>query len=367
MLDHSYFSEQIIPIADKVLKGERVGQEDCLTLYRQASLPELGVLANAVRERWNGKKVFFNRNFHIEPTNICVNKCKFCSYRREEGQTGSWDLSLDEIFTIAQHYVNKDITEVHVVGGVHPRHAFDYYEKMIGGLHELLPQAHIKAFTAEELWKMAELRGTPVADVLYRLQELGLGSIPGGGAEILDDSVRAVICAQKISSQIWLNVHEQVHSLGMPSNATMLYGHVETFEHRVKHLSQLRDLQDITKGFNAFIPLKYRSANNELGAAGELAVMEDLRNLAICRIFLENVPHIKAYWPMLGKSVSQLALAFGADDLDGTIDDSTKIYSMAGAHDKNPAMSVAELANICRSAGFTPVERDSLYREIKQY
>jgi aminodeoxyfutalosine synthase len=296
-----------------------------------------------------------------------VNKCKFCSYRREKGQEGSWDLSLDEIFAIAQQYVNKNVTEVHVVGGVHPHRAFAYYEGMIDGLHKLLQHAHIKAFTAEELWKMAELRGTSVTDVLRRLQELGLGSIPGGGAEILDDDLRAKICPQKISSQIWLSVHEQAHLLGMPSNATMLYGHIETFEHRVKHLLQLRSLQDKTKGFNAFIPLKYCSANNELGAAGELTVIEDLRNMAICRIFLDNIPHVKAYWPMLGKDASQLALSFGADDLDGTIDDSTKIYAMAGAEDKNPRMSVEELCQMVRNAGFIPVERDSLYREIKQY
>ncbi|MDR2937948.1 MAG: aminofutalosine synthase MqnE [Prevotellaceae bacterium] len=354
-------------IKEKIVRAERISAEECLYLYRNAALPELGVLANTVRERLNGKNAYFNRNVHIEPTNICVNKCKFCSYRRAEGEAGSWDLSLEEILKTTQLLDSQIVTEVHIVGGVHPRHAFSFYESVIDGVHKILPQVHIKAFTAEELWKMAEQSGRPIEQILARLKELGLASIPGGGAEILNDEVRSKICAEKINSATWLHVHEQAHALGIASNATMLYGHVENFEHRVEHLEKLRSLQDKTGGFNAFIPLKFRKAHNELSEVGEVSQIEDLRNMAICRIFLDNIPHLKAYWPMFGKSAAQLALSFGADDLDGTIGDSTKIYSMAGADDKNPTMSVAELCQMVRDAGFVPVERDSLYRPIKQY
>jgi len=354
-------------VKEKILRAERITPAECLALFRTAELPELGVLANAVRKRKNGKYAYFNRNIHIEPTNICVNRCKFCSYSRAEGEAGSWDLSVEEILNIVQHLDNKDITEIHLVGGVHPRHPFSFYESIVEGIHKILPRVHIKAFTAEELWHMAERSGKSVEQVLVWLKELGLCSIPGGGAEILNDEVRSRICPEKINSAAWLNVHEQAHRLGIFSNATMLYGHVEKYEHRVEHLTRLRDLQDKTGGFNAFIPLKFRRAHNELSGLGEVSVIEDLRNMAICRIFLDNIPHIKAYWVMLGKDVAQLALSFGADDLDGTIGDSTKIYSMAGADDKNPQMSVEELCQMVRSAGFTPVERDSLYRLVKQY
>ncbi|MDR3187960.1 MAG: aminofutalosine synthase MqnE [Prevotellaceae bacterium] len=351
----------------KILAGERITADECLALYRTAALPELGAMANILRERLNGKYVYFNRNVHIEPTNVCANRCLFCSYRRDEGQPESWDLSLDEIFAVAQQYAGTDITEVHIVGGVHPRHTLDFYEEMVSGVRRILPNVHIKAFTAEELWQMAQRAQLPVADALARLKSCGLQSIPGGGAEILDDGVRAQICPTKVSAQGWLEVHRRAHEQGVASNATMLYGHVETYEHRVRHLQQLRDLQDKTGGFNAFIPLKFFKKNNSLSGAGEVSAVEELRNMAVCRIFLDNIPHLKAYWPMCGKAVAQLALSFGADDMDGTIDDSTKIYSMAGADDKSPKMTVDELCEMARQSRFIPVERDSLYRPIKQY
>ena len=354
-------------IKRKIARAERITPEECLTLFRTATLPELGVLANAVRERMNGKYAYFNRNAHIEPTNICAHRCKFCSYRRDEGAADSWDMSVDEVVSVARSLSIQGITEVHITGGVHPRHPLAYYESVVEGVHRVLPGVHIKAFTAEGLWRMAEYSGLSVEQVLARLQELGLCSIPGGGAEILNDEVRARICPEKISAAAWLHVHEQAHRMGIASNATMLYGHVERYEHRVEHLASLRALQDRTGGFNAFIPLKYRMAHNELSHVGEVSVVEDLRNMAVCRIFLDNVPHIKAYWVMLGKSVAQLALSYGADDFDGTIGDSTKIYAMAGAEDTHPQMSVDELCQLVRSAGFTPVERDSLYRPVKQY
>jgi len=351
-------------IKEKILRFERITPDECLLLYRTATLPELGVLANAVRERKNGKNAYFNRNVHIEPTNICVNRCKFCAYRRAEGEAGSWDLSVEEILRIAEGLRGAAITEVHIVGGVHPRRPLSYYEGMVEGIHRILPCAHIKAFTAEELWRMAEQSGRPVEQVLARLKELGLRSIPGGGAEIFSHEVRSKICAEKLSSATWLRVHEQAHRLGIFSNATMLYGHVEQYEHRVRHLALLRSLQDSTGGFNAFIPLKYRRAGNELAGVGEVSLLEDLRNMAVCRIFLDNIPHLKAYWPMFGRSAAQLALSYGADDLDGTIVSGTKIYA---AEDEKPRMSVDELCQMVRSAGFTPVERNSLYRPIKQY
>lgn len=354
-------------IHKKILACGRITPDECLALYRSASLPELGVMASAVRERLNGRYVYFNRNVHIEPTNVCANRCLFCSYRRDEGQKGSWDLSLDDIFAIAQQHVGSDITEVHIVGGVHPRHTLDFYERMVGGVRRILPGAHIKAFTAEELWRMAQQAGLPVGEVLARLKACGLQSIPGGGAEILNDDLRARICPDKVCAQGWLDVHRSAHAQGIPSNATMLYGHVEAYEHRVEHLQRLRDLQDKTGGFNAFIPLKFFSKNNRLSTTGEASAIEELRNMAICRIFLDNIPHIKAYWPMCGKAVAQLALSFGADDLDGTIDDSTKIYAMAGAHDKAPKMTVRELCQLAQQSRFIPVERDSLYHAIKQY
>jgi aminodeoxyfutalosine synthase len=354
-------------IHNKILANERITAAECLALYRSATLPELGVMANTVRERLNGKYVYFNRNVHIEPTNICANRCLFCSYRRDEGQAESWDLSLDEIFAIARQYVGSDITEVHIVGGVHPRHPLSFYESMVGGVRRILPGVHIKAFTAEELWRMAQQAALPVGDVLARLKSCGLQSIPGGGAEILNDDIRARICPDKVSAQGWLDVHRSAHAQGIASNATMLYGHVETYAHRVEHLQRLRDLQDKTGGFNAFIPLKFFKKNNRLSTIEEASAIEELRNMSVCRIFLDNIPHIKAYWPMCGKVVAQLALSFGADDMDGTIDDSTKIYAMAGANDKSPKMTVSELCKMARQASFIPVERDSLYHAIKQY
>ncbi|MDR3366374.1 MAG: CofH family radical SAM protein, partial [Prevotellaceae bacterium] len=306
-------------------------------------------------------------NVHIEPTNVCANHCLFCSYRRDEGQAESWDLSLDEIFAVARQYAGSDITEVHIVGGVHPRRTLDFYEEMVGGVRRILPNVHIKAFTAEELWRMAQQAQLPVTEALARLKSCGLQSIPGGGAEILDDELRARICPDKVSAQGWLEVHQSAHEQGLASNATMLYGHVETYEQRVKHLQQLRDLQDKTGGFNAFIPLKFFKKNNRLSGVAEVSAVEELRNMAVCRIFLDNIPHLKAYWPMCGKATAQLALSFGADDMDGTIDDSTKIYSMAGANDKSPKMTVDELCEMARQSRFIPVERDSLYRTIKQY
>ncbi|MGL4364204.1 MAG: aminofutalosine synthase MqnE [Bacteroidales bacterium] len=354
-------------IAYKVINEQRIDEQDALLLFQNASLPELGILANIIRTRFNGKNVFFNRNIHLEPTNICVNRCKFCSYRREEGESGSWDWSLEEALKQLELVNEEEFNEIHIVGGVHPNKDFSYYQNLISEVRKRFSSVHIKAFTAEELCKMSEQNNTSVFEVLKSLQKLGLNSIPGGGAEILNDDLRKEICAEKINSEQWLEVHRIAHEMGISSNATMLYGHIENYTHRVEHLSKLRRLQDATKGFNAFIPLKFRNKNNSLSHLSELPAIEDLRNMAICRIFLDNIPHLKAYWVMLGKELAQLALSFGADDIDGTIGDSTKIYALAGVQDKNPKMSEEELCNMVQQAGFTPIERDSLYQVIKSY
>jgi aminodeoxyfutalosine synthase len=250
------------------------------------------------------------------------------------------------------------------VGGVHPSYDLHYWGSLIRKIKEHRPTLHVKAFSAVELEYMITKTGCTIEEGLRLLKEYGLDSIPGGGAEIFDEELRKMICDEKASSQMWLNIHESAHKLGISSNATMLYGHIENYAHRIDHLERLRSLQDRTHGFNAFIPLKFKKSNNNMSYLGEVNVMEDLRNYAVSRIYLDNFPHIKAYWPMTGKETAQLALSFGADDMDGTIDDTTKIYSMAGSDEGNPAMTSDEISKLIREAGFVPAERDSLYNTI---
>ena len=365
LIDNSDISRDLKVIAEKVIAGERLNFDEGVALYNCNNLSYIGMLANYCKQRVSGNKVFFNRNFHIEPTNICLYNCKFCSYRRDAGEEGVWDYSIDEMLAIAHKYADKKITEVHIVGGVHPYHDLHFFGELICEVKKILPQAHIKGFTAVELDYMIRKSGYTLDEGLLKLKEYGLNSIPGGGAEIFDEKIREHICGQKSSSQLWLEVHEAAHRLGIPSNATILYGHIETYEHRIEHLVRLRNLQDRTNGFNAFIPLKYKNANNSMHKIGEISELEVLKNFAVTRIFLDNVPHLKSYWPMLGKQIAQIALAFGADDLDGTIDDTTKIYSMAGSEETSPHMTTDSMVELIRSAGFTPVERDSVYNEIK--
>lgn len=352
----------LLPLVEKIESGERITPKEALTLYGEAPLALLGVLAARIKERKSGKAVFYNRNFHIEPTNICAFHCKFCSYRRPADAPDAWRYSLDEVLEQAARYRDSGVTEVHIVGGVDPLYDLHYYAEMIRRIREILPGVTVKAFSAVELDYMIEKAGLSLTDGLQLLKEAGMETMPGGGAEIFDETIRAKICGEKSSSERWLEVHRTAHRIGMPTNATMLYGHIETPVHRIDHLDRLRRLQDETAGFNAFIPLKYRNANNELSEIGEVPVTDDLRTLAVSRIFLDNFPHLKAYWPMYGKETTQLALAFGADDIDGTIDDTTKIYSMAGAKDQKPAMSTDEMRRIIEEAGYNPVERDSFYR-----
>ncbi len=355
------------PIAEKITAGKRITPEEALVLYESHHLSLLGLLASGVKKRLSGDYVYFNNNFHLEPTNVCVNHCKFCSYRRNRGQKGAWECTLDDMMEMVRKNVATAATEVHIVGGVHPDRNVWFYADLLKAIHKEAPHLHIKAFTAVEIDQMCRMAGIPVDEGLRVLKEAGLESLPGGGAEIFDETLRAEICPDKTTSAEWLKIHESAHTLGIPTNATMLYGLKETYSHRVDHLNRLRDLQDRTAGFNAFIPLKFRRANNLYSSRHETTVSEDLKNFAVSRLFLDNIPHLKAYWPMIGKQVAALSLYYGVDDLDGTIDDSTRIYSMAGAEEQNPAATTAELTSMIRQAGFTPAERSTLYDIIRTY
>jgi aminodeoxyfutalosine synthase len=354
-------------IADKINGNIRITPDEGLLLYTKADLPLLGLLSGIVRRNHNGNIAYFNHNFHIEPTNKCIYNCRFCSYHKPEGDPESWEYSHDEMLDIVKRFDNKYVTEVHIVGGVHPSYDLHYWGALIKRIKEHRPALHVKAFSAVELDYMITRSGNTIEDGLKLLKGYGLDSIPGGGAEIFDEELRKSICDEKSSSELWLTIHETAHRLGIPSNATMLYGHIETFAHRIDHLERLRTLQDKTGGFNAFIPLKYKKSNNNMSYLGEVNILEDLRNYAVSRIYLDNFPHIKAYWPMTGKETAQLSLSFGVDDMDGTIDDTTRIYSMAGSKEENPSMTSEDICHLIRAAGFIPVERDSLYNPIKDW
>ena len=351
-------------IAAQVAQGERLNKEQALTLWREAPLWRLAELAVARKREVSGDKVFYNKNFHVEPTNVCVFNCKFCSFRRPKGSPEAWDMSMEEVEQMVHSFEGSGATEVHIVGGVHPEHDIYYYCDMIRRVKAILPGVAVKAFTAIELSYMIRKAGLSVEEGLKMLIDAGMEAIPGGGAEIFDEKIRSEICPDKGSTAEWFEVHDAAHRLGIKTNATMLYGHIEKLEHRIDHLMRLRRQQDLTGGFNAFIPLKYRNFGNSMSEIGEVAITDDLRTLAMSRLILDNVPHIKAYWVMYGKQTTEMALAFGADDVDGTIDDSTKIYSMAGADDSRPRMSVEEMHAMVARAGFRAVERDTHYNEV---
>ena len=355
-------------IAEKVFNKERISDEEGLLLFEKGSLSFLGTLANFIREELHGDKTYFNRNFHIEPTNVCVFACKFCSYsrlyaHRDEG----WELSMQQMLDIVKSYDDKPITEVHIVGGVHPKMNLEFFCELLQKIKEHRPSIHIKGFTAVELDYMIRKAKLSLEDGLKKLHEAGLDSIPGGGAEIFHPEIRQQICDDKVDADGWLSIHESVHNLGMHSNATMLYGHIENYSHRIDHMSRLRTLQDKTNGFNTFIPLKFRNQNNDMSNVTESTIVEDMKMYAVARIYLDNFPHLKAYWPMLGRQNAQLSLSFGVDDIDGTIDDSTKIYSMAGSEEQSPAMSTEELVALIKQVKRAPVERDTLYNVVKDY
>ena len=351
-------------IAASVSTGERLTAEDALILWQDAPLWRLGELAVAKKREVSGDKVFYNRNFHLEPTNVCLFNCKFCSFRRPRGSEGAWEWTMEQMEEQVRRYIGSGVTEVHIVGGVHPDHNLDYYCELIRRVKSILPNVAVKAYTAIELSYMIRKAGLSTREGLQRLIDAGMDAIPGGGAEIFNEEVRSKICPDKGSTAEWFDVHRTAHQLGIKTNATMLYGHIESVAHRIDHLMRLRELQDATGGINAFIPLKYRNLNNSMSEIGEVPITDDLRTLAMSRLILDNVPHIKAYWVMYGKQTTEMALAFGADDVDGTIDDSTKIYSMAGAEDQRPKMSVEDMHRMVARAGFRAVERDTHYNEI---
>ncbi|HZW65542.1 MAG TPA: aminofutalosine synthase MqnE [Hanamia sp.] len=355
-------------IAEKVTRNERISDDEALFLFEKASLGLSATLANYIREKKHGDKTYFNRNFHIEPTNVCVFACKFCSYsrlyaHREEG----WVLSKEQMLDIVKSYDGKPITEVHIVGGVHPKLNLDFFCDLITGIKAHRPELHVKGFTAVELDYMFRKAKLSVREGMKKLHDAGLQSMPGGGAEIFAPEIRKEICHDKVDAEGWLKIHEEAHLLGMHTNATMLYGHIENYSHRIDHMSRLRNLQDKTHGFNTFIPLKFRNKNNDMSHVPESSIVEDMKMYALARIYLDNFPHLKAYWPMLGRQNAQMSLSFGVDDIDGTIDDSTKIYSMAGSEEQTPKMSTDELVMLISQAGREAVERDTLYNEIKSY
>ncbi len=355
-------------IGYKIVNDQRISFDDGVLLFEKAPLPYVGALANYVREKKHGGRTYFNRNFHIEPTNVCVFSCKFCSYsklyaHREDG----WELSIDDMLNIVKKYDGQPVTEVHIVGGVHPKMNLDFFLELVRRIREYRPDLHIKGFTPVELDYMFRKAKLTIEEGMKKIHEAGLMSLPGGGAEIFHPDVRSKICDDKVNAEGWLHIHRAAHNLGMHSNATMLYGHIEEYWHRVDHMERLRQLQDETGGFNTFIPLKFRNSDNEMSNIPESTVTEDMRMYAIARLYMDNFPHLKAYWPMLGRQSAQLTLSYGVNDIDGTIDDSTKIYSMAGSEEQNPAMTTGELVNLIKQVNREPVERDTLYNVIKNF
>lgn len=368
LLKNSSLSQDLLAIAEKVFAEERLTPEEGELLFQKGELPFLGTLANYVRERRSGDKTFFNRNFHIEPTNVCIYTCAFCSYSRiYKHREDGWELSADQMLDMVKKYDDQPVTEVHIVGGVHPKLNLDFFCDVIRQIRTHRPELHIKGFTAVELDYMFRKAKLTIEEGLQKLKEAGLQSMPGGGAEIFHSDIRNEICPDKVDAEGWLKIHETAHRLDMPTNATMLYGHIEHYFHRIDHMERLRNLQDKTHGFNAFIPLKFRNRNNDMSHVPESTIIEDLKMYAIARLYLDNIAHIKAYWAMLGRQTTQLTLAYGVDDVDGTIDDTTKIYSMAGAEEQHPGMSTEELVMLIKKAGRIPIERDTVYHELHDY
>jgi aminodeoxyfutalosine synthase len=360
--------KELLAIQEKVYNDERITDKEGLLLFQKGSLPFLGSLANYIREKKHGDITYFNRNFHIEPTNVCIFTCNFCSYsrlyaHREEG----WELSAEQMLHMVKKYDGQPVTEVHIVGGVHPKMNLEFFAEVLRQIKKHRPSLHIKGFTAVELDYMFRKAKMTNEEGLAYLKNAGLDSLPGGGAEIFDEQIREKICADKVNSQGWLNIHEAAHKLGMHTNATMLYGHIENYSHRIDHMSRLRSLQDKTGGFNTFIPLKFRNKDNDMSNVNESSIVEDMKMYAVARIYMDNFPHLKAYWPMLGRQNAQLSLSFGVNDIDGTIDDTTKIYSMAGAEEQTPSMTTEELVALIKQVKRRPVERGTLYNVIKDY
>jgi aminodeoxyfutalosine synthase len=352
-------------ILDKIQSGERLSFADGIRLYQHQDLLSIGYLANIVRERHNGNKAYFIYNQHINYSNICVNLCKFCAFGKPKDSDQAYEMSLDEIREKINSRLDEPITEFHLVGGIHPDLPYEYYIEMLRAMKELRPEVHIQGFTCVEIAHLAGLAQKSVKAALQDLIDAGLGSIPGGGAEVFSPRIRKLTCEKKLSGDGWLEVAKTAHSMGLHSNATMLYGHIETVEERMEHLEKLRALQDDTGGFLTFIPLAFHPKNTELADLSRTSGFEDLKNIAVARCFLDNFPHIKAYWVMIGPKLAQIALSFGADDVDGTVKEEI-ITHMAGA-DTEQAMARNELVRLIKEAGREPIERDTLYNVIKAY
>ena len=360
------------PVANKLQRGERLDATDALTLFRSPDLLTIGRLADEANRRRNGDRVFFAANQHLNPTNVCVlrNTCVFCSFARMPQEEGAYTRTLDEMFAEADAARDNPTREFHIVGGLHPKLSLKYYLDLFGGLRQRHPGVHIKALTAVEVAHLARLERMSVRDVLIAMRDAGVTSLPGGGAEVFSPAARATIADRKLTGAEWLEVHRTAHQLGIPSNCTMLYGHVETLEDRVQHLQALRDLQDETGGFLTYIPLAYHPDHNELGerlgrTGTATSGFDDLKNLAVGRLFLDNIPHVKTHWPMVTPFISQVALSFGCDDLEGTVV-FERVYHEAGAH--TPMwLSYDQIVGLVRGAGKEPVERDSLYQTVRTF
>jgi aminodeoxyfutalosine synthase len=349
-------------IFEKITAGERLSKEDGERLFNTNALPVLGFLANIIRERFSGDKTYYIYNQHINYSNICTNLCKFCAFGREKGKKGAYEMSIEDIAGKIKERLDEPIREVHIVGGIHPDLPYSYYLDMLRAVKDVRPDIHIQAFTCVEIAHIAKIAGKDIETTLKELVEAGLGSIPGGGAEVFATRIREKLCPEKLPGEQWIEVSKTAHRLGLKSNATMLYGHIETIAERIEHLDALRKAQDETGGFMCFIPLAFHPGNTALDDIAPTGGVEDLKNIAVARLMLDNFPHIKAYWVMLGPKVAQIALSFGADDLDGTVMEE-KITHMAGG-DTAQALSVREIKHLIKEAGRIPVERDTLYNEL---
>jgi len=352
-------------LLDKIRAGVRLSAEDGLRLYRSPNLLAVGYLANIVRERLNGNRAYFIYNQHLNYSNICTNLCKFCAFGKEKGSSQAYEMDLAQVRAKVRERLSEPISEIHVVGGIHPDLPYSYYLDMLKAIHDERPGLHIQGFTCVEIAHLAELSGKGLVATLQELVAAGLGSIPGGGAEVFSPRIRQLTCEKKLSGEGWLNVAKTAHRLGLRSNATMLYGHIETLEERIEHLAALRAAQDETGGFLTFIPLAFHPKNTALSDLSKSSGIDDLKNIAVARCFLDNFPHIKAYWVMIGPKLAQVALSFGADDIDGTVKEEL-ITQMAGGESEQ-ALTREQLLRMIRQAGREPIERDTLYNVIQAY
>lgn len=368
ILGKTALDKDLRAIAGKVYSEQRITPGEGVLLYEKAPLAFAAHLANRIREKRHGDNTYFNRNFHVEPTNVCVYDCKFCSYSRLiKKRSEGWEYTMDDIMEIIRSYDDKPVTEVHIVGGVLPQYDLTFYTDLFRKIKAHRPGLHIKALTPVEYHYIFKKEGVSYEEGMRAIRDAGVDSLPGGGAEIFHPDIRNEICKDKCDADQWIEIHRIWHNLGMRSNATILYGHIESYAHRVHHMERLRSLQDETGGFQTFIPLKFRNQDNQMSHVRESTIVEDLRNYAISRIYLDNFEHLKAYWPMISRTTAQMSLAYGVNDLDGTVDDTTKIYSLAGAEEQNPALTTEQLVRLIRSVGRKPIERDTLYNVVKDY